>query len=249
MSQSQLNRTFSRCLRSLVRSQHQQYPAIFRPTLYLATQRCNYVTKRKQPSSGGTLQVTQPKGAAKKAVDKLHEEFTLDEDIVHRWVQLKDAQTGKLKEAQTLLSILSTIDRDTHVVRQLGTPPNAPVIVEITTLEALRSRIQAKEASQAAAAKSLRESKPKQIELNWAISGHDLDMKMKQLREFLDKGKKVEVLLAAKKRQRRATPEEAQEVIKHIRKTIAEIDRCKEIAPMDGNIGGQALMVVQKTKG
>ncbi|KAJ9658417.1 hypothetical protein H2198_003701 [Neophaeococcomyces mojaviensis] len=192
---------------------------------------------------------TQPRTGPKKAIDRLHEEFTLDEDITGRWVQLKDEQTGKLREPQTLLSILSTIDRDKQAVRQLGAPPNAPVIVEVTAWEALRSRIQAKEASQAAAAKSLRDSKPKQIELNWAISAHDLDLKMKQLKEFVEKGKKVEILLAAKKRQRRATPEEAQNVVKHIRKTISEIERCKELAPMDGTVGGQALMVVQKTKG
>ena len=91
----------------------------------------------------------------------------------------------------------------------------------------------------------MRTSKPKQIELNWAISGNDLDIKMKQMREFVEKGKKVELLLASKKRQRRASPEEANGTVETIRKAVADIPGCKEMKPLEGKIGGQAIMFVQ----
>jgi hypothetical protein len=65
--------------------------------------------------------------------------------------------------------------------------------------------------------KSLKQSVPKQIELNWAIGPNDLEHKMTQLKGFIEDGKKVEIVLARKKRQRQATPEEGMEVLKKVR--------------------------------
>ncbi|KAK5938327.1 hypothetical protein PMZ80_009297 [Knufia obscura] len=181
--------------------------------------------------------------------DAIEQEFTINEDIPTRQVQLKDPQTGKLLEPQALSLLLRTIDRNTEVVQALATPPDMPAIVEITTRDALLDRLKQKEIKAANLEKVKRDSKPKQIELNWAISGNDLDLKLKQLRQFVEKGKKVEILLAAKKRQRKATPEEANHVVQEIRKTVGEINGCRELKPMDGKIGAQALMTVGKAKG
>jgi translation initiation factor IF-3 len=92
--------------------------------------------------------------------------------------------------------------------------------------------------------KQRRTEKPKQLELNWAISENDFAMKLKQLEQFLDKGRKVEIILANKKRQRRATPDEAQNVVKVIRERVTEIG-ARELK-MEGNILGQAVMTIQK---
>lgn len=173
----------------------------------------------------------------------------MNQDIPAKQVQLKDPNTGKLLEPQALSLLLRSIDRNVEVIRALATPPDQPAIVEITTREALLDRLKQKEAQAASVEKIKRDSKPKQIELNWAISGNDLELKMKQLRQFVEKGKKVEILLAAKKRQRKATPEEANSVVQEIRKTIEEIEGCRELKPLDGKIGGQALLTVGKQKG
>lgn len=198
---------------------------------------------RQNGSVGGPRQ-QRPRPAAVK--EPIYREFVLDEDIPAREVQLKDPQTGKLNDPQPLFSILRTLDRDTQVVRALAQPPGAPAIVEVSEKSALVARLKAKEEAAAEIAKEKRQSKPKQIELNWAISGHDLEMKIKQLRQFVDKGRIVEILLAAKKRQRRATPEEADNVLAELRKAIAETEGCKEIKPMQGRVGGQASLIVQK---
>ena len=192
---------------------------------------------------------TQRKARIKVTKDAVEKQFILDEDIPATQVRLKDSETGKLLEPQSLFSLLRSINRDVQVVRALATPPDEAAIVEITTREVLVDRLKQKELQAANVEKVKRDSKPKQIELNWAISGNDLDLKMKQLRQFVEKGKKVEILLAAKKRQRKATPEEANNVVQEIRRTIDEIEGCKEIKPLDGNIGGQALMTVGKQKG
>lgn len=180
------------------------------------------------------------------AKDAVEKEFVLDEDIPTRDVQLKDAETGKLRPPQSLVSILSTIDRDVMVVRCLVAPPNAPAVVEVIPHSDLVDRLKNKEIHAMEHARSTRVKRPKQIEVNWALSSNDLQLKLKQLRDFLEKGKRVDILLASRKRQRKATLEEAQNVVSEIRRTIEEIEGCKEIAPMDGKIGGQALMIVQK---
>lgn len=178
--------------------------------------------------------------------DDLEREFVLDEDIPTRQVTVRNNETGKLNPPQTLISLLSTIDRDKLVVRALATPEDGPAVVEITTKSGLTERLKNKEIAAMESARATRAKKPKQIEVNWAMSSNDLQMKLRQLREFVDKGKKVEILLASRKRQRKATPEEAAVVVDEIRKTISEIEGCKEVAPMEGKIGGQAVIVVQK---
>lgn len=178
--------------------------------------------------------------------DDLEREFVLDEDIPTRQVLVRNKETGKLDPPQTLIAVLSTIDRDTQVVRALATPEDGPAVVEVVAKSALTERLKNKEIAAMESARATRAKKPKQIEVNWAMSSNDLQMKLRQLRDFVDKGKRVEVLLASRKRQRKATQEEAELVVDEIRKTISEIEGCKEVAPMEGKIGGQAVIVVQK---
>lgn len=211
-------------------------------------QQCTYTTSALRHAEDGTS-ATQKRARIKVGKDAIQKEYILDEDIPARQVQLRDSGTGKLLEAQSTFSLLRSINRDTEVVRALATPPGQPAIVEVTTKEILLDRLKQKQLQAASVEKVKRDSKPKQIELNWAIGGNDLDMKMKQLRQFVEKGKKVEILLAAKKRQRKATPEEANTVVQEIRKTVDEIEGCRELKPLDGKIGGQALITVGKQKG
>jgi len=233
----------------------QQIPRLSRPKLSTALhsglrshQQCTYTTSaicRAEDNASAS----QKRARIKVGKDAIQKEFILDEDIPARQVQLKDSATGKLLEPQSMFSLLRTINRDTEVIRALATLPGQPAIVEITTKDILLDRLKQKQLQAATVEKVKRDSKPKQIELNWAISGNDLDMKMKQLRQFVEKGKKVEILLAAKKRQRKATPEEANSVVQAIQKTVDEIEGCRELKSLEGNIGGQALMTVGKQKG
>lgn len=158
---------------------------------------------------------------------------------------------GKLEAQTTLFSLLNSIDRETQCVIQRNKPnPDDPAdlpIVEVVTKQSLRKQLESREEAKAAQARSMRDSKPKQIELNWAISEHDLALKMKQMAGFVEKGKKVELMLAAKKRQRRATLEEANALVKQIKASVAEIEGAR--LNMEGRIGTQALIVVQKDKG
>lgn len=182
--------------------------------------------------------------------DAIAREFTVDEYIGSRFVIPKSPQ-GKLEEQATLFSLLSSIDRETECVIQRNRPnpddPSDLPIVEVVSKESLRKLIESREEAKAAQARNLRDVKPKQMELNWAISEHDLGLKMKQMAGFVEKGKRVELMLAAKKRQRKATPEEAGALVKQIKARVAEMEGA--VLSMEGKIGAQALIVVQKDKG
>ena len=86
---------------------------------------------------------------------------------------------------------------------------------------------------------------PKEIEVSWAVTQHDLESKLRQMESFLSKGKKVEILLANKKRAKRASPEEAESLLNSIRKRIQDIG-AREAKAMDGSLLGQATLTVEK---
>jgi translation initiation factor IF-3 len=122
------------------------------------------------------------------------------------------------------------------------------VICRIMTIADLLKQKKDKERAQKEHKKSLKLSVPKQIELNWAISSNDLEHKLTQLKGFIEDGKKVEVVLASKRRQRQATPEEGRDVLRRIKERLAEADG-KEIKPIQGGEVGRHTVLTLRKKG
>lgn len=60
----------------------------------------------------------------------------------------------------------------------------------------------------------------KKIELNWAIDGNDLGHRLKKAREFLEKGFKVEIAFASKRKGRKATLAEAESVLEKVMELV-----------------------------
>lgn len=121
-------------------------------------------------------------------------------------------------------------------------------ICRIMTIADLLKQKRDKERVQKEHKKSLKQSAPKQIELNWAIGPNDLEHKLTQLKGFIEDGKKVEVVLANKKRQRQATPEEGREVLKKVKAKLAEADG-REINQMQGGVVGRHTVLTVRKKG
>jgi translation initiation factor IF-3 len=87
--------------------------------------------------------------------------------------------------------------------------------------------------------------KIKTIELNWAIDANDLGHRLAKMKEFLEKGSKVEVILAPKRRGRKATPEESRAVVDRIMAAVGEVDGAKEAKMMAGNLGAQCTIFLE----
>ncbi|ETN44985.1 uncharacterized protein HMPREF1541_09861 [Cyphellophora europaea CBS 101466] len=178
---------------------------------------------------------------------KLADQFVLDEAIGTRWCQQRDPGSGKLQTPQLLDALLASIDRSTQAVQLLTAvgPSADTAIVRVVSRAELLAQAAEKERTRKEQAKEKRVGKTKQIELNWAISENDLELKLRQMEKFLEKGSKVEVLLANKKRQRRADSEEANKTLDLVRKRIEDIDGAAERS-MEGKVGGQATLLVER---
>ena len=85
----------------------------------------------------------------------------------------------------------------------------------------------------------------KTIELNWAIDGNDLNHRLNRIREFLEKGLKVEVIMAPKKKGRKATEEEGQRLIERIKGVMGEVEGARENKPMIGKVLLQATIFME----
>ncbi|EXJ65903.1 uncharacterized protein A1O5_10879 [Cladophialophora psammophila CBS 110553] len=179
-----------------------------------------------------------------KTIDDKIAAFTLNEKIRSPKVQLKGLD-GKLSEPQPLYKLLDSIDRTNQYVLQMNKPEQGEMaIVQIVTRADLIQRINRQEDMLKNQKRLEKEKRPKQLELNWAISANDLQLKMKQMQEFLKKGKKVELLLANKRHQRKASQAEAEALLKTVREKIEEVGAA-EVVPMEGAILRQALLTVK----
>ena len=88
-------------------------------------------------------------------------------------------------------------------------------------------------------------SSVKTMELNWAIDGNDLGHRLDRMKEFLGEGRKVEVVLAAKKRGRKASTSECEDVLNRIKGAVDAVPGAKEAKPIDGKKGQFCTILLQ----
>ncbi|KAM0722566.1 hypothetical protein Q7P37_002007 [Cladosporium fusiforme] len=174
-----------------------------------------------------------------------------NEEITARVIQLVDPETKRLQDPVTRFDVLKGLDLKTHRLVQLTEPdtpgdrsfiPVCKIISKKESYEAGKQRkAQQKETKQAVA----KMRSVKTLELNWAIDENDLGHRMDKVKGFLEEGRKVEIVLASKKRGRQATPAECQEVLDKIRSAAQSVPGVKEPQPFDGKMGGLATLVFQ----
>ncbi|CAJ2507890.1 Uu.00g090760.m01.CDS01 [Anthostomella pinea] len=212
------------------------------------------------PSATTPLRTLATTPALRRIERKKH--LTNDE-IPYRWIRIASAPSpdspssgnSDLSPPQRTESVLSTLNRKTHMLIMVAPPPPPPLSDPsdpdspplISGPSAAICRIIDKVAAAAeasAAAKTARRKavNKKELELNWAIAPNDLEHKLRRLREFLDKGMHVELMLARKRRGRPATAAESAEVLRRIREAVEEVPGAKEVRKMDGTVGGVVRM-------
>ncbi|KAF2203247.1 hypothetical protein GQ43DRAFT_438955 [Delitschia confertaspora ATCC 74209] len=123
-------------------------------------------------------------------------------------------------------------------------PSNPPTCRIISKLD-LRVRHKKKMDIASKAAKIASGGEKKQLELNWAIGENDLKHRLGKLREMLEGGKKVEVLLAPKRKGRSASSEECEAVLEKIREVVGGCKGSGETKEPEGKLGGLMTLVIQ----
>ncbi|KAK0915617.1 hypothetical protein LTR91_010735 [Friedmanniomyces endolithicus] len=89
----------------------------------------------------------------------------------------------------------------------------------------------------------------KTLELNWAIDANDLQHRLDRIGEFLSEGRRVEVVLAAKKRGRKATVQECEQVVKKIEACVAGVEGASVMKALTGKMGAFATIMLQGRMG
>ncbi|KAK6585015.1 hypothetical protein PZA11_003239 [Diplocarpon coronariae] len=163
-----------------------------------------------------------------------------DDEIKDRFIILVDAE-GRMTNPRHTHSVLATLDRKINTLTVVApAEENVPPICKILNKQAMREA----EKARLKAAKSSGVT-TKTMELNWAIEKGDLTHRMGKLKRWLEKGWRVEVVLAGKKRARKATEDEAKGLLAVIRGVLGEVGG-KENKPMEGNLSrGKARDLAQ----
>ncbi|KAK9773766.1 hypothetical protein SCAR479_09407 [Seiridium cardinale] len=255
----------SRALRSVFLPTHLEATSTARPPFYLLSPRLFstttpqlYIRSRPKPTGAGG-----PKPSR----------LPSDNAIPYRWVRIADCRahglqpekedsTSDLSAPQRTADILKGLNRQKYSLVMVAVPSRrrAPAESEEGEDESLQAQAAkerqnapvcrimdkfafAKAAEEKEKAARQKELNRKELELNWAIAPNDLQHRLRQFRDFLEKGKRVELMLAKKKRGRRATKEEGDTLVAALKET-AEGVGAKQVK-MDGNFPGIVNMVFE----
>ena len=165
-----------------------------------------------------------------------------DEEIGDGTVQLVQ-EDGSLAEPVSLRDALQSFDREKNFLVRVAPPgPDRFSVCKIVSKDTLRDQQRSKTKS-----KTTGSMAPKQLELNWAIDEHDLSHRLKQMESFLDKGRKVHLILNRKKGKRLATLDEAESLFNAVQQRIKD-SGATEIKPVQGKLLRRLEFVLAKNE-
>jgi translation initiation factor IF-3 len=162
------------------------------------------------------------------------------------------AVTNVLMEAQLRDQTLVAIALPRGVV---GGGPKYPVCVLLDRAGYEESeRVRKREEAEKGRDEKRRKAGTKELEINWAIADHDLQVKMRKMREFLGKGLRVEVLLFGKTGKRNrgkkvASKEEMEELLVKVRAAADDVPGSKEVKRAEGTVGLRYQMFFEGPQG
>jgi len=203
------------------------------------------------PLTRRAFTTTPPLHLSKKKPARLAEvrEQKWNEEITARMIQLVNPETNALDEPATRYDVLANLDLKTHRLIQLSEGKPYPVCKIVSKKEEYAAEKRRKDAQKEIKQAAAKERSVKTLELNWAIDGNDLAHRLEKVRTFLEEGRRVEIVLAAKKRGRKASKEECQEVLEKIRAVAEGVRGAKEAKAMEGAVGGFATLIWQGKAG
>ncbi|QDS76119.1 hypothetical protein FKW77_006747 [Venturia effusa] len=172
-----------------------------------------------------------------------------DTEIRSKYIDFIDRE-GQFKAHVWRDDVLRLLDPRTEHLVQVDPPdPEDPQSVpkcKIITKAYMRESERVRE--ELAKERSKIERSSKTVELNWAIAPADLELKLNKAKSFLEEGRKVEITIASKKRKRKATKNEMDELLKKMMESIESIDSVTQIAPVEGKVGGTMTYFFEKKK-
>lgn len=167
------------------------------------------------------------------------------DDLIKSWSIRLVNEDGTLGDIRSTQDVLESIDRGIETLVQVSPEqPGVPPVCKIMNKRAIRDAEKAK----AKAARRSGGSGTKTLELNWAIDKGDLGHRLDKMKTFLEKGLKVEIVLASKRRGKQATEEEAQVLLGKIKEAVKEVEGAREVKPMEGKLLRTATVYLGKVE-
>ncbi|KAI4188154.1 MAG: hypothetical protein L6R41_002340 [Letrouitia leprolyta] len=173
-------------------------------------------------------------------------------------IQVPDSN-GLLQPPRSLRDTLASIDRHLNFLVHVGdkvhpryanepgpeegqpdTRPKIPVCKIISKADYRLAEYAKQKPKKSAAASS------KELEVHWSMAPNDLKHRLEKLKEFLEQGRRVEVVFGKKRKgwrdKRDVSDEGAKQILKQIRDAVAEVEGAKEWKEMDGQLRGGLTM-------
>lgn len=185
----------------------------------------------------------------------LTDSYVLDNAIEAKMINLVDEE-GTFHAKVPLREVMEELARTTHHLVQMtpgkvdaaGRPdPSSLPTCRIVSKMDLRAQHDRKLDLLRRQAKQSAGASTKNLELNWAIAGGDLKHRVQKLTDFLREGRKVEVLLGPKKKGKKATADEANNVLKAIQDAVVECKGARE-TKREGAVGAIMTIVYEGKK-
>ncbi|TFK43088.1 hypothetical protein BDQ12DRAFT_642483 [Crucibulum laeve] len=146
--------------------------------------------------------------------------YTKNEKIKYPVVKLVDPETGRLTEPRRLVDIIASIDKSTHFV-ELVTVDNGPIVKIVSKKEAFLKRHVAKVQAKLVTQRNVQ----KEMQITWGTEPGDLAHKLAKVRQELEKGHRVDLAFAPKKKRKLPTPEEMKERLEEIVESFADVSK------------------------
>lgn len=178
-----------------------------------------------------------------------------DQEITHPKIHIRNDEGESLGEPRYTRDVLAEINLKTHSLMLLVYPdlspeflkanPKAPQwpICKIVNKKAERDREKELKANK----KGLQN---KELELNWATAPNDQNHKVNQLKKFLAKGWRVQVLFLNKQgKKKNASKKEAEELVAKVKAALEEVKGAFEVKASEGELQGTMRMFLQGPTG
>lgn len=179
-----------------------------------------------------------------------------NEDIPARYVTLVNDE-GRLNEPEPLRPLLASFDPKEWRLVCLEKVPDDPEdqrrwipVCKMINRKEEYDKERAKKAERKTVTKKTADPlNVKTLELNWAIDvNNDLNHRLNKVKEFLAEGRRVEIVLAKKKRGRVATRDECDNVLSRINAAVEEVKGARQLKPMEGKVGAVAMLLLEGPK-
>lgn len=171
-----------------------------------------------------------------------------DEEIDSYEVHVVSSNDNRLQPPEPLDSVLYSMDRKLNWLVQVSPPESQDIpICKIMDKAEMRAAERSRSKQQKATV-----TQTKQLEVGWGIDPHDFQHRMKQMKGFLEDGRRLEIVFGKQRKgwkaKRKVSEEEMRGLVEKVRENVRAIEGAKEWQPVDGEMGAQMKLFFERPK-